>query len=409
MLMAVVASVLFDGSSNGNGSVVELEGGEYVWLNSGDLYEEGEEYDESYSTIEQRDLSDVSLENIVFSSWGDNGPKFYFWDGRALRSQEFLDRNGQLETDGSLKTVDEDSLYELESSYREDLNGDDEIGKPPVVIRQVLFDGSSNGNGSVVELEGGEFAWLSNGGSYEEGDEYDEYYSAIKQRDLSDVSLENIVLSYWGDSGPKFYFWNGESLYSQKFRDRNGQLETDGSLKTVDEDSLYELESSYREDLNGDDEIGKPPVVIRQVLFDGSRNGNGSVVELEGGEYVWFNSGDLYEEGDEYAWHTDGHQDQYAARHLVEKSIDPMPLNKTTNPLLAGLVRKVSLTVNLSFPEDYEGGTLELHFHNQTHVFDQCPRGSAIAFPSFIHHRVAPVTNGIRKTAVMWLNGPPLR
>ena len=117
----------------------------------------------------------------------------------------------------------------------------------------------------------------------------------------------------------------------------------------------------------------------------------------------------LYEKGDEYAWHTDGHQDQYAAKHLVEKSIDPMPLNKTTNPLLAGLVRKVSLTVNLSFPEDYEDGTLELHFHNQTHVFDQCPRGSAIAFPSFIHHRVAPVTNGIRKTAVMWLNGPPLR
>ena len=70
--MAVVASVLFDGSSNGNGSVVELEGGEYVWFNSGDIYEEGEEYDESYSTIEQRDLSDVSLENIVFSSWGDN-------------------------------------------------------------------------------------------------------------------------------------------------------------------------------------------------------------------------------------------------------------------------------------------------------------------------------------------------
>ena len=143
------------------------------------------------------------------------------------------------------------------------------------MIRQVLFDGSSNGNGSVVELEGGEFAWLSNGGSYEEGDEYDEYYSAIKQRDLSDVSLENIVLSYWGDSGPKFYFWNGESLYSQKFRDRNGQLETDGSLKTVGEESLYELENSYGEDLNGDDEIGKPPVVIRQVLFDGSSNGNG--------------------------------------------------------------------------------------------------------------------------------------
>ena len=117
----------------------------------------------------------------------------------------------------------------------------------------------------------------------------------------------------------------------------------------------------------------------------------------------------LYEKGDEYDWHTDGHQDEYAAKRLVQKSTDPMPLNQTTNPLLAGLVRKVSLTVNLSSPEDYENGTLELDFHNERHVFDKSPRGSAIVFPSFIHHRVTPVTKGIRKTAVMWLNGPPLR
>jgi len=117
----------------------------------------------------------------------------------------------------------------------------------------------------------------------------------------------------------------------------------------------------------------------------------------------------VYEEGDEYDWHTDGHQDRYAAKTLVQIAENPMPLNQTTNPLLAGLVRKISLTVNLSSPKDYEGGTLELNFHNQTHGFENSPRGSAIAFPSFIHHRITPVTKGIRKSAVMWVNGPPIR
>tara|TARA_R110002020_G_scaffold204889_1_gene409230 strand:+ start:5052 stop:5669 length:618 start_codon:yes stop_codon:yes gene_type:complete len=116
-----------------------------------------------------------------------------------------------------------------------------------------------------------------------------------------------------------------------------------------------------------------------------------------------------YKKDDGYDWHTDGHQDQYAAKILVETSKHPMPLNQTTNPRLAGLVRKLSLTVNLSHPTSYEGGTLELHFHNQTHVFDKCPRGSIIAFPSFIHHRISPIVKGTRKSAVMWFNGPPLR
>lgn len=117
----------------------------------------------------------------------------------------------------------------------------------------------------------------------------------------------------------------------------------------------------------------------------------------------------VYKKDDGYDWHTDGHQDVYAAKALVQTAIDPMPLNQTTNPRLAGLVRKLSLTVNLSEPKDYEGGTLELDFHNQTHVIEECPRGSAIIFPSFIHHRISPILKGTRKSAVMWFNGPPLR
>ena len=133
----------------------------------------------------------------------------------------------------------------------------------------------------------------------------------------------------------------------------------------------------------------------------------GWVLDLVRPEAVQYTT---YEEGGEYDWHTDGHQDRYAAKHLVGTATDPMPLNQTTNPLLAGLVRKLSVTVNLNSPEDYEGGTLELLFHNQHHTFiERAPRGSAIIFPSFIHHRITPVTEGIRKSAVMWVNGPPIR
>ena len=118
----------------------------------------------------------------------------------------------------------------------------------------------------------------------------------------------------------------------------------------------------------------------------------------------------IYENGDEYGFHSDGNQDRYAVKQLTLEPSNPMPLNQTTNPLLAGLVRKLSVTVNLSSPEDYEGGTLELLFHNQHHTFiERAPKGSAVIFPSFIHHRITPVTEGIRKSAVMWVNGPPIR
>jgi PKHD-type hydroxylase len=116
----------------------------------------------------------------------------------------------------------------------------------------------------------------------------------------------------------------------------------------------------------------------------------------------------VYKKGDEYDWHVDGFQDRYAAKQLVSESLTPMPLGKTTNPLLAGLVRKLSVSVNLSSPDDYEGGTLELRFQNQIHTFETPPQGSAIVFPSFIEHRVRPVIKGTRKSAVMWYNGPPI-
>jgi predicted 2-oxoglutarate/Fe(II)-dependent dioxygenase YbiX len=36
-------------------------------------------------------------------------------------------------------------------------------------------------------------------------------------------------------------------------------------------------------------------------------------------------------------------------------------------------------------------------------------QGSLVAFPSFMTHRVTPVTRGLRWSLVTWLEGPPFR
>ncbi len=68
--------------------------------------------------------------------------------------------------------------------------------------------------------------------------------------------------------------------------------------------------------------------------------------------------------------------------------------------------RKLSMTVQLSDPSDYEGGDFELFQLNQ-----RVPksRGTVIAFPSYAYHKVHPVTAGIRKSLVAWVQGPLFR
>lgn len=67
--------------------------------------------------------------------------------------------------------------------------------------------------------------------------------------------------------------------------------------------------------------------------------------------------------------------------------------------------RKLSVSIQLSAPDSYEGGALELNVDG--HVV-AAPRalGTAIVFPGFALHRVAPVTAGVRHALVTWIHGP---
>jgi len=91
-------------------------------------------------------------------------------------------------------------------------------------------------------------------------------------------------------------------------------------------------------------------------------------------------------EGGHYNWHQD---------------IGPGPMSK----------RKVSITVQLSDTDEYEGGDLELFKGGNPDNADKAPRGKGVVFifPSYMMHRVTPVTKGTRRSFVLWVGGTHYR
>lgn len=67
--------------------------------------------------------------------------------------------------------------------------------------------------------------------------------------------------------------------------------------------------------------------------------------------------------------------------------------------------RKISVTVQLSHPDDYEGGDLQIDQGANNPVNCSRGEGTAVLFPSYMMHRVTPVTRGIRRSFVLWLGG----
>ncbi len=96
-----------------------------------------------------------------------------------------------------------------------------------------------------------------------------------------------------------------------------------------------------------------------------------------------------YKPGGHYDFHVDGNG---VTRELISKT-----------SFTYGKTRKLSMTIVLN--EDYEGGEFEF-FSNQGQLIKE-KLGTVIVFPSYIQHRVRPVTKGIRYSLVIWFCGEP--
>ena len=72
--------------------------------------------------------------------------------------------------------------------------------------------------------------------------------------------------------------------------------------------------------------------------------------------------------------------------------------------------RKISVTAQLTDPEEYEGGDFEIKNLWGTMELPIDPevknKGTILVFPSMLLHRVTPVTKGKRQSLVQWYNGP---
>ena len=96
------------------------------------------------------------------------------------------------------------------------------------------------------------------------------------------------------------------------------------------------------------------------------------------------------------------------------------PYNKKEGNPDNGKIRKLSMTCQLTDGSEYEGGELEFDFRNyDPHMREETKhlkqakeilsKGSIIVFPSFVWHRVKPVTKGTRYSLVMWNLGYPFK
>jgi len=103
-----------------------------------------------------------------------------------------------------------------------------------------------------------------------------------------------------------------------------------------------------------------------------------------------------YKKGGFYNFHRDGNGDHLSTYHNPQ------------NAFMHGHVRKLSMSVLLN--DNFEGGAFEFATYGKEDCIItpiEVEAGSVIVFPSWMEHRVAPVTKGIRYSLVTWFVGPP--
>lgn len=89
-----------------------------------------------------------------------------------------------------------------------------------------------------------------------------------------------------------------------------------------------------------------------------------------------------YNPGHHYTWHTDTFT-------------------------LCGKPEDRKITVVCLLNDGFEGGDFEVRLYGDYNA--QLKKGTMIAFPSILEHRVTPIITGTRYSATMWFNGPRFR
>ena len=113
-----------------------------------------------------------------------------------------------------------------------------------------------------------------------------------------------------------------------------------------------------------------------------------------------------YEQGQYYGWHNDsGLSTHYKPVSIGNRVTGESTMQDFVNENCE-MVRKLSFAMQLSDPDDYEGGNVQLLAEDGHSYIVPRKKGCIVLFDSRTQHRVLKVTKGIRKSIVGWTVGP---
>ena len=128
-----------------------------------------------------------------------------------------------------------------------------------------------------------------------------------------------------------------------------------------------------------------------------------SFIESESMQYARYGVGEYYN------WHSDTSIPvQYKPQIQIsatESTTDDNYLRERA-AIKNELVRKISFSLQLSDPDDYEGGNIQFIDESNQNYIAPRQKGSLIIFDSRTKHRVCKVRSGVRKSIVGWVVGP---
>ena len=205
------------------------------------------------------------------------------------------------------------------------------------------------------------------------------------------------------------YYWYFKSALTPKFCDdviKHGLSKTQGLARTggYDKKKLTKDEINYIKIKRNSDVTWMDDAWVYKEIQPYIHTANKNA----GWNFQWDRSETCqftkYKHGQYYDWHCDSWDEPY----------------NTPNTKNHGKIRKLSVTCQLTDGSEYEGGELEFDFRNyEPHMRDESkhlrkakeilPKGSIIVFPSFVWHRVKPVTEGTRYSLVLWNIGYPFK
>jgi len=170
------------------------------------------------------------------------------------------------------------------------------------------------------------------------------------------------------------YLISLEQKYSEKFEEgKAGETVDYRSVKKLDlilRGAAHPVDSGFL-DHQVSEIIGNKIIPIIEQI-------NGSEFKFEIDDVPQIELG-VYAVGDHYFWHED---------------IEPVTAKRT---------RKLSFSINLN--TDYDGGELKFGGREDNWVKSNAP-GHIVVFPSYMTHKVSPVTSGKRYQVFGWATGP---